>query len=231
MHVAARNLGLTVAAIAAAWSFSGFGYFRLEPVLGAEVGYNDAPVAFALYYAGWSVAVFLVFRGTFRDGADLTPEPLRLAAVAALIAAFLAFALLVVPRLPVSEWTRTNSPVEFFWATSWYFLPKSVEILFQQLLIAALVLALANTGLRLWKISALVALLFGGFHLTLALSYPNPFYVMRYSVAAALFGAIVPWLLLRVRHGFLASYTIHWVYYAIDIVVIRYTFAAAAEGG
>lgn len=230
MSVAARNLVLTVLAVAAAWSFSNFGYFRLEPVLGVEVGYNDAPVTFALYYAGWSLAVFLVFRQTYRARADLTPEPLRLFAVAALVAAFAAFALLVVPNLPVSEWTRTNSPVEFFWATSWYFLPKSVEILFQQLLIAALVLALRNQGLKLRVIAALVAVLFGGFHLTLALSYPNPFYVMRYSLAAAAFGAIVPYLLLRVRHGFLISYAIHWIYYAVDIVLIRYAFAAGGTG-
>ena len=139
--------------------------------------------------------------------------------------AFAAFAWLVVPRLPQTEWTQTVSPVEFFWATSWYFLPKSVEILFQQLLIAALVLALRDTGLRLRKIAAVVALLFGAFHLTLALSYPNPLYVVRYSVAAAIFGAIVPYLLLRRRHGFLISYAIHWAYYALDITIIRFVFA------
>ncbi len=223
--VAGRNLGLTIAAIAAAWGFSSLGYFRLEPFLGAEVGYNDAPAAFAIYYSVWSVAVFLVFRKTFQSGADLTPQPLRIAGVAGLALAFAAFAWLVVPRLPQTEWTQTVSPVEFFWATSWYFLPKSVEILFQQLLIAALVLALRDTGLRLRKIALVVALLFGAFHLTLALSYPNPLYVVRYSVAAAIFGLIVPYLLLLRRHGFLISYAIHWAYYALDITIIRFVFA------
>ena len=230
MKVATRNLWLTVVTIAAAWGFSSLGYFRLEPILGAEVGYNDAPTVFALYYAAWSLAVFAVFRRTFRGGGDLTPEPLRLVAVGALVVVFAAFAVMVVPRLPETEWTRTNSPVEFFWATSWYFLPKSVEILFQQLLIAALVLGLRNMRLKLWKISLLVALLFGGFHLTLALSYPNPLYVIRYSVAAALFGALAPWLLLRVRHGFLLTYAIHWGYYALDIVIIHLAFAVGETG-
>ena len=215
--------------IAAAWGFSALGYFRLEPVLGVEVGYNDAPLAFALYYAAWSLAVFAVFRHSFRRAGDLTPQPLRLVAVLGLVVICAAFAVLVVPRLPQVEWTRTNSPVEFFWATSWYFLPKSVEILFQQLLIAALVLGLRDMRLKLWKISLLVALLFGGFHLTLALSYPNPLYVLRYSIAAAIFGVMVPFLLLRVRHGFLLSYTIHWTYYALDIAIIHYVFAAAPE--
>ena len=225
MNVAARNLGLTVAAIAAAWGFSAYGYFRLEPVLGGEVGYNDAPLAFALYYAVWSLAVFLVFRRTFQRGGDLSPQPLRLVAVVLLALAFAAFAVLVVPRLPETEWSRTNSPVEFFWATSWYFLPKSVEILFQQLLIAALVLALRDRTCAVWQISALVAVLFGGFHLTLALSYPNPMYVMRYTIAATVFGALVPQLLLRLRHGFLLSYAIHWAYYALDIIAIHFAFA------
>lgn len=225
MRVATRNLGLTLAVIAAAWVFSSLGYFGLEPVLGAEVGYNDAPLTFALYYAGWSLAVFLGFRRTYQNGGDLTPEPLRLAAMVGLAVAFAAFALLVVPRLPPTEWTRTNSPVEFFWATSWYFLPKSVEILFQQLLIAALVLGLRDMRLKVWQISVVVAVLFGAFHLTLALAYPNPFYVARYTAAATLFGALVPYLLLRVRHGFILSYAIHWVYYALDIMIIHFAFA------
>jgi hypothetical protein len=228
VKVASRNLVLTVAMIAAAWGFSSLGYFQLGPVLGAKIGYNDAPLTFALYYAAWSLAVFLVFRRTFQGGGDLTPQPLRLAAVVGLAIACAGFALLVVPRLPQVEWTRTNSPVEFFWATSAYFLPKSVEILFQQLLIAALVLGLRNMRLKLWKISVVVAVLFGAFHLTLALSYPNPLYVLRYSVAAAIFGAMVPYILLRVRHGFLLTYAIHWVYYALDIVIIHFAFAAVA---
>lgn len=226
LSAALRNLLVTLALIAGAWTLSSLGYFQLEPMLKAEVGYNDAPLAFAAYYGGWSLAVFLVFRRSFQQAADLSPTPLRVAALALMALCFAGFALIVLPRLPAMEWTRTQDPVEFFWANSWYFLPKAVEILFQQLLIAALVLALNDLGLRTWKIAALVAVLFGGFHLTLAFSYPNPLYVLRYSVAAALFGALVPSLLLRLPHGFLISLAIHAGYYVLDSIAIHMAFAA-----
>lgn len=223
---ALRRLLLTLAVIAGAWTASSFGYFELEPLLRAEIGYNDAPLAFAGYYGAWALAVFMVFRRSFQQAGDLSPTPLRVAALALMALVFAGFALFVLPRLPQMEWTRTNDPVEFFWANSWYFLPKSVEILFQQILIAALVLALRDLGLTTGRIALLVALMFGGFHLTLALAYPNPLYVMRYSVAAALFGALVPWVLLHLRHGFLITFAIHAGYYVLDSIVIHFAFAA-----
>lgn len=221
-----RNLLFTIAVIAGAWTLSSLGYFRLEPILHTEVGYNDAPLAYAAYYGLWALAVFFVFRRSFQQAGDLSPTALRLGILALMAVGFAGFALYVLPRLPEMEWTRSQSPVEFFWANSWYFLPKAVEILFQQILIAALVFALNDLGLKTAKIALLVALLFGGFHLTLAFSYPNPLYVFRYSVAASLFGAMVPWVLLRLRHGFLITLSVHAGYYVIDSVVIHFAFAA-----
>jgi hypothetical protein len=228
MSAAVKNLLVTVLVVAGAWSLSSVGYFGLQPVLLAEIGYNDAPITYSVYYSAWAAAVFMVFRRTFMQAADLSLEPERVAILAAMALVFAGFALFVLPRLPATTWTRDNSPVEFFWANSWYFLPKSLEILFQQLLIAALVLALNDLRLSIARVALLTAALFGTFHLTLALSYPNPFYVMRYSVAATAFGALVPWLILRLRHGFLISYAIHWGYYALDAMLIHVAFAAGA---
>lgn len=219
------RLGLTIAIIAGAWSLASLGYFRLLPVLGAEVGYNDAPVFFATYYAAWAAVIVAVFRAPFQRVAQQVSAG-HAAAVAAMVILFGGYALFLIPRLPATEWSYAQTPVEFFWANSWYFLPKSVEILFQQVLIAALVLALDALGLTLRRISVLIAVLFGGFHLTLALAYPNPLYVARYSVAATIFGAMVPWFLLRLRGGFLISYTVHWSYYAADIAAIHFAFAS-----
>lgn len=223
---ALRNLAYTIAVIAGAWTLSSLGYFELEPVLNADVGYNDAPVAYAVYYGLWAAAVFAVFRKNFQMVGDLSLTPLRVAVLALMALGFAGFALFILPRLPTMEWTRSQDPVEFFWANSWYFLPKAVEILFQQVLIAALVFALKDLGLKTWKVALLVALLFGGFHATLAFSYPNPLYVLRYSVAATLFGALVPWVLLHRRHGFLITLAIHAGYYVIDSIAIHYAFAA-----
>ena len=220
------RLGWTVAVIAGAWILSSVGYYWLEPELGAQIGYNDAPLGFALYYGAWSGLVYLVFRSRYLAWSRLELSGLRLAIIAAMLVIFAIYALLVIPRLPETEWVRTQSPVEFFYANSWYFLPKSVEILFQQLLIAALILALRGLRLSIWSISGLVAVMFGGFHLSLALFYDNPVYVLRYTVAAAIFGALAPWFILKLRNGFLLSYAVHWTYYAIDLTLIHYVFAA-----
>jgi len=108
----------------------------------------------------------------------------------------------------------------------WYFLPKSVEILFQQSLMTALVVALAAQNLRLGQIALLTAILFGGFHLTLALDGANPFYVLRYTVAATLFGAITPYQMLKMRNGFVYSFSLHWGWYALDTTIWRFLFPA-----
>ena len=226
-RAALLNLLYTVLIVAGTWTLSSLGYFQLEPMLQAEIGYNDAPISFAVYYAFWAVRVLVIFRQSFPRAGDLSVTPVRLGVMALMLTAFAIFAMGVLPRLPQMEWTRTQSPVEFFWANSWYFLPKTVEILFQQILIAALVFALARLRLRTRTISLLVAGMFGAFHLTLALSYPNPVYVLRYSVAAALFGALVPWVLINLRHGFLITFGIHWAYYALDAIAIHFVFASS----
>lgn len=221
-----QRLLSTILLIAGAWGAASVGYFNLLPLLDAKVGYNDEPVFFTLYYAGWAGIVFLVFRRSFESWASLYPRPEHLGYAAVMAVVFAGFAMLVLPRLPETEWTFSEAPVEFFWANSWYFLPKSLEILFQQLLIAALILALHALHLQFWRISLLVAVLFGGFHLSMALSYPNPVYVLRYSIAATIFGAMVPYFILRMRYGFFVSYAVHWGYYALDIALIHFVFAA-----
>lgn len=220
-----RRVALTALIAGALWLVSTAGYFAVSPWLGATVGYNDAPVFFAIYYAGFAGAAGFAYRDLFAGLAETDLRGLTFP-LASMALVFLAYAGFILPLLPETAWTRDTQPVEFFWATQWYFLPKSLEILFQDVLIAALVLALARTGMRLVWLSVLTALLFGGFHVTMGLSYPNPFYVARYTAAAALFGAMVPWLILRLKGGFLAVYGVHWGYYALDIALIHWVFAA-----
>lgn len=223
-----RDLIRVAAIVAALWSLSSYLYFWLEPRVGAQIGYNDAPIVFAFFYALWSAMAFAIFQRDYRRLGDLSATWGRGAAIAVAVFVAAAFVLTVAFKLPTMEWDRPNTPVQFFHATGWYAVPKSMEILFQQLLVAALVAAVWRQGYRLWQISCVVAVLFGAFHLTLGLSYPNPLYVMRYSVAATIFGALVPVFLLRVPNGFLISYAVHWIYYAVDYVAIHLVFGASA---
>jgi hypothetical protein len=224
-----NRLAFTLLVSALAWGGSSIGYFELATFLRADIGYNDAPLFYAGYYALWALAVAYVFRQSFQSFTNFDIPPEHIAGFALLLIFFAAYAMFVVPQLPAMEWVKPDkTPVEFFDATSWYFLPKSVEILFQQILIAALVLALHQMQISLPRIMAIVALMFGGFHLTLALNGDNPFYVLRYSVAAMIFGAFAPYILLKLRSGFLITYAIHWTYYAIDFTLIHFYFSANA---
>ena len=90
---------------------------------------------------------------------------------------------------------------------------------------AALVLALHQMKISLPRIMIVLTLMFGGFHLTLALNGHNPVYVARYTVAATAFGAAAPYILLRYRSGFLITYGIHWAFYAVDIALIHLYFS------
>jgi hypothetical protein len=85
--------------------------------------------------------------------------------------------------------------------TAWYFIPKAVEILFQQLLVAALVLALANSGYAIQTISFVCAGLFGTMHVLLALGGMPVAYVIRFVAAASVFGFVFPHLLPRLPMG------------------------------
>ena len=67
-----------------------------------------------------------------------------------ILAAFGLFAVYILPLLPtVSELRAPPNPPEFMFATAWYYLPKSADILFQQVLDAALILTGWRAGFRL----------------------------------------------------------------------------------
>jgi hypothetical protein len=138
------------------------------------------------------------------------------------------FAAYVLPSLPAITWTESWTPPEIRVATAWYFLPKSIEILFQQLLIIALVLALSAQRYTLGRISIYCALVFGAVHILLAFGGVPIGYVIRFMGSAAAFGFMFPYLLLRVPNGLAYSYMIHWVYYATS-VVLPHLFAAPVK--
>ena len=222
--VAAVALALapTFAAVAALWSVSSWGYYAAVGALGLENGYDEAPVLFAAYYLGWAGATATLLRGSLGKGFTRKDA----AALAPMLALYGLFVALVLPLLPdVSALRAPADPPEFMFASAWYYLPKSADILFQQVLVAAMVRRADAAGLSLRAISLLMAALFGGFHLTLALDGFTPLYVARFTVAAALFGAVVPRLYLRSPHGFRWAYGLHWGWYALDATITHLVLA------
>ncbi len=67
---------------------------------------------------------------------------------------------------------------------------------------------------------------FGLFHLSLALDGFTHLDVARFTLAATAFGALLPYLYLRVRHGFRWAYSMHWGGYAAEAALTHFLLAA-----
>lgn len=216
-----------VATVAGLWVASDLGFYVLLPALGVTPDYNASGMAVALFYAYWvglSVILFWPVYATWPQHArwPTFARPLVSAAVWTLFfAVAVGFVAWGMPALPPFDATGRANPPDLPQADPWYFLPKSVDILFQQLLVVALVLALAGRGQSLRRMSLTCAALFGVSHVLLLLGGAPPGYVLRFTVMATLFGLCFPWLLLRVRNGLAYSYMLHWAFYALALIVAR----------
>jgi len=214
-------LSSTLALIAAIWVVSDLGYYFLLPLLGVKSSYNVGSVAIALYYIFWIGIAVITFWDLYSRWAKFDN---RLASYVVWSISFggcTLFAAYLLPLLPPTNWAQPWSPPDVAVATEWYFLPKSIDILFQQLLIVALVLSLFARGYDIRRISLYCATLFGGTHILLAFGGVPLGYVIRFMVFAALFGLIFPHLILRIPNGLGYSYMLHWLYYAITVLMPR----------
>lgn len=205
--------------VAAIWIASDVGYFQLLPLFGLRLSYSASPGMIALYYALWIAVTASVFWPIFRGWKPLDSRLLSYAIAAAAGGSLVLFVVYALPLLPPIVWTESWDAPDLMRVTSWYFLPKSVDILFQQLLIAALVLTLSAQGYSLRVVAGACALLFGAAHLLLAFGGMPVGYVTRFTAAAMAFGFVFPYLILRVRNGFAYSYVTHWTYYAVTVVM------------
>jgi len=220
--------------IGAIWIVSDVGYYLLLPVLGIKPGYNEGPVAITLYYTFWAGIAVIQFWPLYSSwslyGKWSTFEN-RLTSYVLWSLSFVGcilFASYVLPSLPTVNWTESWNPPDVRVATPWYFLPKSIEILFQQLLVVALVLTLATQGYSIRAIAISCALLFGCTHILLGFGGVPLGYVIRFMVSATIFGFCFPYLILKVRNGLAYSYMIHWLYYAVS-VMLPHIFASPVK--
>ena len=223
-----------LAQIGALWAASDAGYYLLLPALGATANYNAGSVAVTLYYSFWIGIVVITFWPLYRSwpryGRWSTFENRLTSYIvwSLSFAACILFAAYVLPSLPPLTWTESWNPPDVRVATPVYFLPKSIEILFQQLLVVALVLVFAGQRYSIRKISVYCAVVFGATHVLLAFGGVPWGYVIRFMISAAAFGFMFPYLILRVPNGLAYSYVIHWAYYAAS-VILPHIFASPVK--
>ena len=212
--------------IVAIWILSDIGFYVLTDLLGVGGSYSSHPFWLALYYLFWVGVALWTFAGFYRSRQVIEVRASTLVVGAlggAVVAGYLLF---VFPLFPPIGWaTLWRPPTELLYASGWYFLPKSIDILLQQLLIAAMVFAFNLRKLSVPAIARWSAGLFGSMHLLLVFGGSSLAYVCFFTAAAAVAGYIFPYLMLRVRNGFVYAYFLHWGFYAVVIVLIRLVFA------
>lgn len=208
-----------LAQIAAIWLTAEVGYHIFLPAFGLSVRYNDDPVIAALYYAFWIFVAVINFWHIYEGWHPIENRERAYAVLSILFAAIVIFIVYVFPILPSINWTESWGAPEIMLATPWYFLPKSIDVLLQQLLISALVLAFSAKKYGLNAISWWSAILFGGAHLLLVFWGMPLGYMIRFTASAVIFAFIFPRLILKTPNGFLYSYALHWLYYALTVVM------------
>jgi len=208
--------------VASIWLISNIGYYLFLPALGFGGGYNVDPIQITLYYLFWIGVTVFAFWDIFQHKVKLENIWLLSAVVllgGALITLFLGY---VFPHLPSLTWSQSWKPAsELLYATPWYFLPKSIDIFLQQLLVLVMVRAFSSRKYSLLATSLWCAGLFGGAHLLLVFG-GGVVYTAIFTLSALVASFVFPYLILRVKNGFIYSYFLHWFFYAFVIIIIRY---------
>jgi len=193
--------------IASIWIAAEVGYYIVMPGFGFPTSYNNNPAAIAFYYVFWIAVSVMTFWHVFKGW---RPIRTRLHAYGVLI---LAFAGLV-------GFTFYVLPPE----NAHFFLPKSIDILLQQILVSAMVLVFRKESFGMRAIALWSAFLFGGAHLFLAFWGLPIGYVIQFTASAAAFALLFPHLILNVPNGLAYSYALHWLYYA-TIITMGHAFS------
>jgi len=214
-------LGL-ILKITFAWGFANVGYFYVLPLFNYEISYNTEPFVISAYFllcafvcvlAFWKVLVKNFIKRSYIWLYGL----LSVAFAFALVLSLYAFSFIPALRGPaLAPYT------DILFATPWYFLPKSVDILLQQILIAVFLLDLPPFFKSMVRVRTVYALAFGGAHVALFTLTGAPFgHAFVMTIGALLSSFIFPYFILKVRGGFLFSYMTHLTLYLILAVVLR----------
>lgn len=224
----ARYAGIaaTLVTVAILWIVSSWCYYALVDALLLDSGYDDAPILFAAFYLVWSGIALALFRSVLAVHTTLRRIIGHVIALAPIMLIYAFYVTVLLPLLPdVSVERAPANPPEFMFASAWYYVPKSADILFQQVLVAAMILGAHRARIPLRTISVGLAILFGSLHLLLIFDGMTALYVARFTIVATIFGLVLPYLYLRTGNGFRWAYGLHWSFYALDAAITHLVLA------
>lgn len=213
-HHLTDPLHIVFGEMAGLWIFANIGYFFIFPALGLGLSYNTAPVAIAVYFFVWAGVTLFYFWDLFALWLSGATKIWLYVALSLGCGALIWTLLYAFSFLPALSGLQLAPSTDILFASPWYFLPKSAEVLMQQLLITVLVLELSFRLHSLKKVIIGFAICFGGAHILLFLSDGAVTAYAAVMTAGSLLSALVfPYLIMRVRGGFVYSYTIHLLFY------------------
>jgi len=114
-----------------------------------------------------------------------------------------------------NKFAKAKSPNAYLSMDYRYLIAKTLDILYQQLLIFVLVMILASTNLIPALIILLFAILFVAAHI-ISLRILGSFFGKYFIVASLAAGLIFPTLILYVNTGLVYSFLVHWIFYTLS---------------
>ncbi len=222
-HLRESPLVISVFQIASIWVVSDLSFVLVKTILGGNLTYTNSPLIITFYYLFWIFITLSAFWNIYIEWDIIKNEVVTYAFVLFVLGFIVTYFIFILPLFPAVSWSATwKPPSELVYADGWYFLPKSAEIILQQLLIAALAFSFYNSKFSTKTTCMLCAGLFGSAHLLLVFGGPSFLYVSTFTFFATIAGFVFPYLILKVKNGFMYSYMLHWTFYAA-IVVLAHT--------
>lgn len=216
-------LFVTVFQIASIWIVSDLSYEFIKEIIDGGISYNGNPFLITFYYIFWIFVATSSFWDIYIKWELIKNEIFTYSIVLLIIGFIATYFIYILPLVPSIAWSlEWKPPSELAFANGWYFLPKSAEIILQQLLVSALALSFYNAKFSIKTASAWCAGLFGSAHLLLIFGGPSLSYVALFTTSATIAGFIFPYLILNVKNGFMYSYILHWSFYAL-LVLLAHT--------
>ena len=198
------------------WTIFNIGLYIVLPYFGFQSSYNASPFIITIYYVLCALATLFYFSEIFKKWINQDSK-IVIHSLIGLVSFIILFVLVnTLSYLPQLSTPKYFPYADIILSTPWYFLPKSIEIFIQQLLISVLVIELYAKYQSLKTVIFGYIFCFGSAHVLLFLLNGSSLdYSAFMTVSAVLSAFVFPYLMLKVSGGFLYSYIIHFTFYII----------------
>lgn len=120
-------------------------------------------------------------------------------------------------------WPVDSHGTSFLLMNKYFIFVKPIDVLLQQLLIVLLVLKLKSQGLTVRAITVALFLGFGLLHI-FQIFKATPAMGLAYTVFASAYALFFPYMILRIKNGFIYNYIIHLAVYDIAALIAWFLF-------